>query len=146
MSAAIFGLYPFLQPNSELNTYVLFATYSATNHIIWAFGVAWVIFACETHNGGKIRALLSLKMWRQLSCLSYSIYLVHLPLMSLNIIAARAPIYINWMSGIEYFAGDFLILLSAGLLLHTVVERPFMYFFKFCSSMLDGKFIIIVSL
>ena len=51
--------------------------YQSTARSWWAFAVAYLIYACETYNGGIVKRILTFKFWFPLSRLSYSAYLIH---------------------------------------------------------------------
>lgn len=53
------------------------AIYNACSRTLWGIGIAWIIIACYTNNGGVINKLLSLKIWIPLSRLSYCAYLLN---------------------------------------------------------------------
>ncbi|KAK6637531.1 hypothetical protein RUM44_007953 [Polyplax serrata] len=53
------------------------AFYAALHRVGWCIGIAWVIFACITHNAGKLNKFLSLRLWVPISRLSYCAYLVN---------------------------------------------------------------------
>lgn len=75
---AVFGNYP-LQAASFKESVVGSGFYESTSRVAWAGALAWIVFACTNELGGPVNWFLSLRMWQPLSRLSYSIYLVHLP-------------------------------------------------------------------
>jgi peptidoglycan/LPS O-acetylase OafA/YrhL len=71
-------LYPDFQhfPNHfyHRNFHIL---YESMSRIVWAMALGAMILMCETGNGGIINKFLCLGVWKPLSKLSYSAYLVH---------------------------------------------------------------------
>ncbi|XP_020299013.1 nose resistant to fluoxetine protein 6-like isoform X2 [Pseudomyrmex gracilis] len=53
------------------------ATYVALSRTVWAIGIAWILIACLTRNGGIVNKLLSFRVWIPLSKLTYCAYLLH---------------------------------------------------------------------
>ncbi|XP_063721599.1 nose resistant to fluoxetine protein 6-like [Symsagittifera roscoffensis] len=78
MAGVIFGLSEMLY--GYFPSFFLSALYNSTARILWAVGVAWVMFACMHGYGGIINSFLSWKIWIPLARLTYLVYLLH-PLM-----------------------------------------------------------------
>lgn len=55
------------------------ALYVAIHRTIWTSLVAWIVFACSTGRAKLLASFLSHSIFVPLSRLSFSIYLVHLP-------------------------------------------------------------------
>lgn len=55
------------------------AFYESISRVSWAAALAWLVFACNNGLGGPVNWFLSLSAWQPFSRLSYTIYLVHLP-------------------------------------------------------------------
>ncbi|XP_014602889.1 PREDICTED: LOW QUALITY PROTEIN: nose resistant to fluoxetine protein 6-like [Polistes canadensis] len=68
---ALFGIY-------RRRISILAATfYAALGRTIWAIGIAWLVIACSTNNGGILNRILSFKVWIPLSRLTYTVYLIN---------------------------------------------------------------------
>ena len=52
--------------------------YQGFSRVLWALGLSYMIYACETSNGGIVNRVLTWKIWLPLSRLTYSAYLIHL--------------------------------------------------------------------
>ena len=75
MSLVLFGLYPdFNGAPLSRDVHILYHSFSKP---IWALGLGFIIFSCNTSNGGFVTKLLSLSFWKPLSRLSYCAYLIH---------------------------------------------------------------------
>lgn len=60
------------------------AFYVSLTRIAWPLGLCWVVFACMHGYGGLANSLLSSPLWQPLSRLSYSAYIFHMFIESLN--------------------------------------------------------------
>ncbi|PSN45477.1 hypothetical protein C0J52_08661 [Blattella germanica] len=129
MAFAIFGMIPYVDDGNDSDL-IWRSFFSGTYHTIWALGVGWTIFACETHHGGLIHSTLSQKVFQPLRQLTYCTYLVHLPLMTHRAFLSRVPIHVNKASGTSSFLGDLLFSLIFACTLSLMVELPFARLFK----------------
>lgn len=74
-SVVIFGLFDYTK-TGEMSLGNR-AFYAAVHRIAWAFGIAWVIFACHTGYGGLVDRFLSWPVFIPFSRLTYAAYLLH---------------------------------------------------------------------
>lgn len=95
--AVIFGMYDINQWQNNTTT-LQNALYETFAKIGWAVGVSWIIFACVHGYGGPIDWLLSLPQWQPLARLSYSIYILHIPVISAFNMITRTPGYFSDMN------------------------------------------------
>lgn len=59
----------------------------------WAIALSWVIFACIFGYGGPVDWFLSLPIFQVLSRFSYSLYLLHAPILMAIVASMKAPEY-----------------------------------------------------
>uniref|UniRef100_T1JPE3 Acyltransferase 3 domain-containing protein n=1 Tax=Strigamia maritima TaxID=126957 RepID=T1JPE3_STRMM len=52
--------------------------YYALAHSTWSLALSWMIYACCNGFGGFVNRFLSLLVWKPLSRLTYSAYLIHM--------------------------------------------------------------------
>lgn len=78
MAAAIFGNYPLIQFDNNPSALVQ-ALYESLSRVAWGIALCYIIFACVHGHGGPINYFLSHPLWQPASRLSYSIYLIHFP-------------------------------------------------------------------
>lgn len=100
MAAVIFGNYPLQQPKST-NTKLDYGLYDALSRVGWALALCYIIFACVHGYGGPINWFLSLQFWLPLSRLSYAIYLIHFPIILMNVLTMKQAPYFNEMTGVR---------------------------------------------
>lgn len=84
----IFGVYS-LQQLDYHSTDLESAFYESFSRVCWAISLAWIVFACIHGYGGPVNWFLSLPQWQPLARLSYSFYLVHLPIQLLFAASVR---------------------------------------------------------
>ncbi|PSN45474.1 hypothetical protein C0J52_08664 [Blattella germanica] len=129
---SVFGAVTF-QTNNPENTPMKAAVYSCLFRNVWAMSVGWAIFACETNNGGFVQTLLTWKAFQPLSRLTYSIYLVHLPLMTAKALMIRIPIEKSVIGTISSVCGDIVLSSCIALVLVLCVELPFIRLYEIIS-------------
>jgi peptidoglycan/LPS O-acetylase OafA/YrhL len=56
---------------------IINALHHSTHRTVWSIGLAWIIYACVTGQGGWINGFLSWKGFVPMSRLSFMVYLVH---------------------------------------------------------------------
>lgn len=76
--AIIFGLFPYYDPNKSIPIETA-SFYAALHRFGWGFVISWIIFVCSHNGGGLINKFLSWRLFRPLSKLTLSTYLVALP-------------------------------------------------------------------
>ncbi|XP_063709290.1 nose resistant to fluoxetine protein 6-like [Culicoides brevitarsis] len=91
MATAVLSPFPFYRDASP--DFIYFAFYQLLHRWMWAFSVAWIIYACCTGNGGVINWILSVSLWRPFAKLSYGILLLHYPVAILMRAGMRTPVY-----------------------------------------------------
>lgn len=94
MFAVIFGNYPLQQLDHTAST-IEDAIYASFSRVAWSAAVAWQIFMCIHGYGGPINWFLSMPGWQPFARLSYSIYIVHMPLQLTLLAATRTSGYFS---------------------------------------------------
>lgn len=74
--------------------------YGALSRTAWALGIAWIVVACTTGNGGFINTILSWKAFIPLSRLTFLVYLVHPLLILWHTAYLKKPYYTT-----QFFTG-----------------------------------------
>nr|XP_019554140.2 nose resistant to fluoxetine protein 6-like [Aedes albopictus] len=125
MLAILLGDYPLQQPDTYADHPVIVdAIYEATNRIVWACCLAWIVFACVNGYGGPINTFLSLPVWQPLGRLSYSIYLLHLPVQTMLLGTLRSTGYFSDIVAVHNFWGDFGLTITVSILWCLAFESP----------------------
>ncbi|XP_043253992.1 nose resistant to fluoxetine protein 6-like [Colletes gigas] len=102
----------------------LSVAYAALSRVIWAFGIAWLVVACATNNGGIINKVLSHPIWLPLSRMSYSIYLLNPLLIYTVYLSTSYPLFHDPVTTAAIFLGISLATFIFGLMLSLIAELP----------------------
>nr|CAD7198583.1 unnamed protein product [Timema douglasi] len=132
-AAVIFGAYRLIQADYKYN--VVEATlYGGLHRFAWALSVAWLVFACAKGYGGFINTLLSARMFRPLSRISYAMYLTHIAVMFMSSARLRTPKYMDEYYMMHEFLGDIIITIVVSMVLHVCFELPFLTITKLLTT------------
>ncbi|KAH3886161.1 hypothetical protein DPMN_010162 [Dreissena polymorpha] len=101
------------------------ALYNSVHSTVWALGVAWVIYACCTGNGGFVNKLLSWSLFIPLSRLTYLVYLVHPVFMQIYTESLRQSIYLTEFDVVYMFLGHLVLAHACAFVLTLAIEAPF---------------------
>ncbi|KAH8235402.1 hypothetical protein KR038_007021, partial [Drosophila bunnanda] len=101
------------------------AFYVTLTRIAWPLGLCWVVFACMHGYGGLAGELLSSPLWQPVSKLSYSAYIFHMFIESLNGGITRTNTYFSDYQVMLRFWSDFGFTMLLAYLMHILVEAPF---------------------
>ncbi|XP_071492065.1 nose resistant to fluoxetine protein 6-like [Diadema antillarum] len=100
------------------------AAYMSLSKFAWGVCLSWVVFACRFGYAGWANDILSWELWIPMSRLTYSAYLVYpivLNIYSFNIIN---PYYFSYFTAPFEFAGLFVLVYCAAVLMAVLVEFP----------------------
>ncbi|XP_026315727.1 O-acyltransferase like protein-like [Hyposmocoma kahamanoa] len=92
---------------------------------LWTFSLGCMIFACHFGYGGPINWILSLRMWKLPSRLSYAMYLFHVPIILIVANSGVAPIYFSVSSTIYRFFSDLFVVFLVSFIMAVFVDSPF---------------------
>lgn len=101
MAMVIFAYHPYAQPNSD-TTALEFGLYEALSRVVWSIALCYIIFACAHGYGGPVNWFLSHPLWQPLSRLSYSIYLVHFPVIIATTGSMKTPPYFSELNAVSF--------------------------------------------
>ncbi|XP_015839400.1 nose resistant to fluoxetine protein 6-like [Tribolium castaneum] len=105
--------------------------YLAFNRPAWAVAVVGVIFLCVSGYGTPIDKFLSWSVFQFLTKLSYSMYLVHICVISIRTSLLRNNIKFSSFAILHVFWGDFMITLGLSLILCLTFESPIIIIEKY---------------
>lgn len=121
--AVVFGVYnwnAYEAPSTSVA--VVYAAFSRT---AWALGIAWIVTACATGNGGFINKVLSWKAFVPLSRLTFLVYLVHPLLILWHTAYLKKPFYTTQFFTGYLFIGHFFCAYCLSFSLSLTFESPF---------------------
>ncbi|XP_039496877.1 nose resistant to fluoxetine protein 6-like isoform X2 [Drosophila santomea] len=101
------------------------AFYLTFTRIAWPLGLCWVVFACMQGYGGLANSFLSSPLWQPLSKLSYSAYIFHMFMESLNAGITRTNTYFSNYQVMLRFWGDFGFTMLLAYFVYILIEAPF---------------------
>ncbi|KAH8238143.1 hypothetical protein KR032_000127, partial [Drosophila birchii] len=101
------------------------AFYVTLSRIAWPLGLCWVVFACMHGYGGLASEFLSSPLWQPISKLSYSAYIFHMFIESLNGGMTRTNTYFSDYQVMLRFWSDFGFTMLLAYIMHILVEAPF---------------------
>ncbi|KAI4463970.1 o-acyltransferase [Holotrichia oblita] len=90
----------------------------------WCVGLAWVVIACSKGRGGIFEFVLSADIFQMLAKLTYSMYLVHVTCLLLNVARTRFPGHFGDQELIHLFLGDMLMTMTLGIVWCVLFESP----------------------
>ncbi|KAJ9592882.1 hypothetical protein L9F63_015460 [Diploptera punctata] len=141
MLGSIHGLYAFYKDFTleSINDFytkddtanVQASMYTTLSRSSWALGVGWVAYACTFDYAGPINMLLSWKVFRPLSKLTYCAYLVHASYQIIQTYSTRTPIYISDLSIVPHVVSDVIFCLAFAAILSLTVEVPVLILEKY---------------
>jgi hypothetical protein len=114
------------EPNLINPSPLVSAVYVAIHRTIWSALVAWLVFACSTGRATLLSSFLSSSIFLPLSRLSYSIYLVHLPVIMFRSLNLRHTIEWTDQNILWEACGNFVVSLILGFFLNVAFESPIM--------------------
>ncbi|KAG9510271.1 O-acyltransferase like protein [Fragariocoptes setiger] len=100
------------------------ALYVACHRTLWTALVAWVVFACATGCASHVNVLLSSQVFVPLSRLSYSIYLVHLPVIMFRSLNIRHTLEWNDINMLWEASGNLVASVLVAYLVNILFESP----------------------
>ncbi|XP_045103020.1 nose resistant to fluoxetine protein 6-like [Portunus trituberculatus] len=98
--------------------------YGGLSRLAWGVSLLWVVFACHTGYGGIMNSILSHPSLQPLSRLTYSLFLVTIPIQIFYTGAIYMPLYVNHLTKIIETCGYLFIGGLVGIPLTLAVERP----------------------
>lgn len=114
------GLHKINEPASNFAN----ALWLSQHRNVWAFSIAWIIYACQASTGGIVKWFLELSIWQPLAKMSLSFYLVHTMILTVISGTSRTAIYFSNQYLIQYFAAGFVISVMCSIILYLTFEEP----------------------
>ncbi|XP_055303304.1 O-acyltransferase like protein-like isoform X2 [Sitodiplosis mosellana] len=132
MFIIIFGSYQFQQLDSKLSPFD-FGLFEGLSRVIWACSLCFIIFACCHGYGGPVNWFLAHPFFQLISRLSYSVYLLHLPVIWLTMASMKSPLYFSEVNAAHAFFGNYIISIFVSIVATLAFERPVLMIEKLLS-------------
>ena len=118
-------------PNMTLGLSVVYETFS---RIVWSLGIAWLIIACLTNNGGIVNEFLRLPYWIPPSRVTYTAYLLN-PFIIITICTfSNNPFNVEYLTSAVFTIGICTVTYVASFGLSAIIEVPTIIFLRTVSS------------
>lgn len=109
------------------------------NVILWSIMLVMIMWVCITDECCYVNQILSLKFWRPLSRVTYSVYLTHPWVIALLIGARRQPFIQDFGSVFSHLLTVFVLSFIVGLLFSIFFEGPFCIGMEYLKPLLLPK-------
>ncbi|KZC11487.1 Nose resistant to fluoxetine protein 6 [Dufourea novaeangliae] len=114
-------LFGIVDKNIPLAMSVLYVSLSRT---FWAFGIAWLIIACTTNNGGIVNKFLSLRAWIPMGRLTFCAYLLNPFILTSIFMYGNYPVYVDFLNTVSSPVGVHAMTYASSLVLSVMAEAP----------------------
>ncbi|KAK5640661.1 hypothetical protein RI129_011472 [Pyrocoelia pectoralis] len=133
----ILSVFPTLNPDySRIGS----SLYLALATPAFSISIGWIIYCCHTGNGGIINTFLSHSVFKIISNLTYTIYLVHYPLVIYAQNRIRVPFFADNFGIFVYtIPGTLFLSFLLALLLSLAIELPVQTFVNVLMKKLHRK-------
>ncbi|XP_066939051.1 nose resistant to fluoxetine protein 6-like [Macrobrachium rosenbergii] len=126
--AVIFGMYDYNQigkyPGYNWADSIF---YASLHRLAWGLALVWVVFACHYGYGGYVNSFLSHPSWQPLSRLTYSMFLVAIPIQTIIFLYNDFyPLYFSHLSKVLQTVGALFVSGIGAVLLSLCTEAPVM--------------------
>ncbi|XP_070533924.1 nose resistant to fluoxetine protein 6-like [Ptychodera flava] len=122
--AIVYGVWPTVITIGERPEQWVAVLYRSTTSFAFVTSVAWVIFACETGNGGPVHTFLSWSAWIPLSRLTYCTYLIHPIVIYIYYWSRKTPIHYTEMNMVYYFVASLVLSYACAFVVSLAIEAP----------------------
>lgn len=123
MMGVIFSYYPLIQVDSTATSFE-YGLYDAMSRVAWAIALVYVIFACCHNSGGAVNWFLSHPLWQPISRLSYSIYLLHFPVLLVTMATMKSSPYFSESIAFYAFIGNSVLSAFVAAIATLAFESP----------------------
>ncbi|XP_017493627.1 PREDICTED: nose resistant to fluoxetine protein 6-like, partial [Rhagoletis zephyria] len=120
----VFAWYPSTLLGTSGPTVLESAFYLAVGRVAWPLALCWMVYACINGYGGPINVFLSWSLWQPISKLSYSMYIWHLIVITINASRIKTNTYFSDYDVILSFWSNFSITLLVSICVYLAVEAP----------------------
>lgn len=126
LGTIIFSNYQIQSKNVEDYPFVFDAFYESLSRSVFAFCVLWIVLACVNGKGWLVDEFLGASLWQPLSRLSFTMYLLHIPLLVMaSVASAKTSSYFSMIELFYRIWGTFGLTTTVALLWSSAFELPF---------------------
>ncbi|KAI4473732.1 hypothetical protein M0804_015207 [Polistes exclamans] len=106
------------------------AFFVALGRNVWAIGIAWVIIACCTDNGGIVNRILSWKVLIPFSRLTYAAFLIHPFIISFVNFLSETSLHLDTVSSVISGVGYVVVSYICAYVVSLMFEMPYVFLIK----------------
>nr|XP_034190369.1 nose resistant to fluoxetine protein 6-like [Osmia lignaria] len=117
--------------NVSLTVSVLYETFS---RFAWSLGIAWLVIACATNNGGIVNQFLSLKYWTPFSRVTFCAYLLNPLIIQLMGMFSNYPFNVEVLTTSAYGIAICVVSYFVAFGLSAMIEVPTTIFLRTLST------------
>lgn len=123
MTIVICLTYPLEQLDAEFQPFH-HGLYDGLGRVCWSISLCYIIFACAHNAGGVLNRFLSHPLWVPFSRLSYSIYLVHIPVLIATTARMKTPFNVTHSSLLQNIILTYILTLLVAMIAALLFESP----------------------
>ena len=131
IGAVIFGLYPLAQIDYTKHSQWEDTAYGTLSILAWSLSLSWIIWASINGYGGFINSFLSWTFWQPLARLTYSMYLLHIPVQFAVAASTRTHYNFSNMDAAYMMWGDIGFTLTVAIVWTLAFESPIIIIEKY---------------
>ncbi|XP_063973243.1 nose resistant to fluoxetine protein 6-like [Diachasmimorpha longicaudata] len=120
----LFGMYNKTVPIVPVSIYM------GLNRTAWGVGIAWIVIACSTNQGGIINTILTFRGWIPLSKLTYCAYLLNPFIIDSVYLSSEATVHTDLLLNGTTSFGFLLTSYAAAFVMYLMFEAPFILLLK----------------
>ncbi|XP_031635339.1 nose resistant to fluoxetine protein 6-like [Contarinia nasturtii] len=123
MATVIFANYPLVKQSSTA-TLLEYGLYDGLSRVFWSISLCYIVFACVHNYGGPVNWLLSRPFWQPLSRLSYSMYILNIPVLLVTMVTFKHLPYFTEFYAFHTFIGNYVITVFVSIIVTLTFESP----------------------
>nr|XP_006820816.1 PREDICTED: nose resistant to fluoxetine protein 6-like [Saccoglossus kowalevskii] len=90
----------------------------------WAAALGWMTIACVTGYGGPVNTILSWKIWIPLSRLTFSAYMIHLPVIAMGYMSRDRLLFYDVYNVVYLILGGIVLTFAVAFTISVFLESP----------------------
>ncbi|XP_076053964.1 nose resistant to fluoxetine protein 6-like [Oratosquilla oratoria] len=123
--AVLFGMYSYDDALHPMQYDVMTQFfYGGFHRTAWALALAWVVIACQNGYGGLVNSFLSYPAWQPLSRLTYTMFLMSVPIQQTLSYCLKTTIYLTYTNKILETCGTLFVTGIVSVFVSLSVESP----------------------
>ncbi|XP_077529603.1 nose resistant to fluoxetine protein 6-like [Haemaphysalis longicornis] len=101
-----------------------YGTFMVIASVLWATGIAWIVYACVSGCGGIFTSVLTSRALEPLSKLTFSTYVIHQGVVHIYFANLEGTFYYSSFLASYFFAGNLLLSYAVSVIFCLLIELP----------------------